>query len=161
MIPVLDGVEEKNYSVQSFRMRYRCATPPPTKSQNLLTSPQRVVEMARALFRDLDFGTTHEHFGVFYLNTQNELIGFKAINDGTVDQVAVYPRMIVHTALMVGAAGMILVHNHPSGYIDPSEEDKNLTRTLTQAARLFDVSVRDHLIISEAGYFSFIERGLL
>ncbi len=160
MVTLLDGIEEKNYSISSFKIKYKCAVPPP-KGKVSMTSPAKVVETARALFRDLDFGHSHEHFGVFYLNIQNDVIGFKAVNDGTIDQVAVYPRMIIHTALMTGASGIILVHNHPSGFTDPSEEDKRLTRAIKDASRIFDIRIMDHLIVSESGYFSFSERGII
>lgn len=56
---------------------------------------------------------------------------------------------------------MIIVHNHPSGYTDPSEEDKRLTRTLKESARLLDIRVLDHLIVGRNGYFSFLERGII
>lgn len=163
MTPMLDGEEEKNYSVKSFRIKYtaRASTP---KTKAALTSPTRVTEMVRGIFNELDGGATVEHFGVCYLNSQNELIGFKAFNSGTVDQVAVYPRLIIHTALMVGAAAMILVHNHPSGYVQPSEEDKQLTRRIKDAASIFDCRILDHIIVNmedSKRYFSFIEGGLL
>jgi DNA repair protein RadC len=96
-----------------------------------------------------------------FLSTQNELIGHEVVNEGTVDQVAVYPRRIVEKALARHAAGLIIVHNHPSGYVEPSDEDKRLTRTLKDAAHLFDIRVLDHIIVGKAGTFSFLERGLI
>ncbi len=98
---------------------------------------------------------------VIFLNTQNELIDHAIINEGTVDQVAVYPRRILERALAHHAAGLIIVHNHPSGYTDPSEEDKRLTRTLKDLAKLLDIRLLDHLIVGRNGYFSFLERGLI
>lgn len=160
MTTVINETTEKNYSIQSFKIKYKCAVPLP-KEKSVLSNPSKVIETARALFRDLDFGHSHEHFGVFYLNVQNEVIGFKAVNDGTIDQVAVYPRMLIHTALMVGAAGLILVHNHPSGHAEPSEEDKRLTRAIKDASSIFDIRVMDHIIVTETGHFSFLERGLV
>lgn len=159
-VPVLDGTEDKNYSIRSFRLRYTCRTPPP-KGNQILASPERVVSAARGIYETLDGGMSVEHFGVWYLNVQNELIGFKVFNTGTIDQVVVYPRLVVHAGLMVGTSGMILMHNHPSGHPDPSEEDKRLTRAIKEAALLFDIRVLDHLIVSQGGYFSFLERGLL
>jgi DNA repair protein RadC len=96
-----------------------------------------------------------------YLNVQNELIVHEIINEGTVDQVAVYPRRIIERALMHHAAGLVIVHNHPSGHVEPSEEDKNLTRTVRNTAAALDVRLLDHLIVGGGGYFSFVERGLL
>ena len=127
------------------------------EKKDLLTSPDRVVSFARMKIA----GLPHEAFMAIFLNTQNELIDHAIINEGTVDQVAVYPRRIVERALAHHAAGLIMVHNHPSGYTDPSEEDKRLTRTLKEAARLLDIKVLDHLIVGSGGYFSFLERGLM
>lgn len=156
----MNALDERRYSVESFKIKYMAKTPPPKK--DVLNSPRRVVSMSTAIFNELDGGSSVEHFGAIFLNSQNEMIGFKAFNTGTVDQVAVYPRMIIHTGLMVGASGIILVHNHPSGYTNPSEEDRRLTRTLKEAARLFDIRILDHLVTNENGdHFSFLEQGLL
>lgn len=158
MATILDT--PRGYTVKSFTLRYQAMSEPPTK--DLLTSPQRVAEMTRGIFNELDGGPTVEHFGACFLNVKNGLIGFKAFNTGTIDQVAVYPRMVIHTALMVGAAALILIHNHPSGSIDPSEDDKCLTNSLHAAGRLFDIRVLDHLIIAEdSRYYSFLEHGLI
>lgn len=147
------------YSIRSFKIKYEANEAPP---RDLLNNPGKVAEMAGKLFADLDFGASAEHFGVFYLNTQNELLAYKDIATGTIDQVAVYPRMLIHGALMLGASGLILVHNHPSGATSPSEDDKKLTRTISEAGRLFDVRVLDHIIIGEKGnHFSFLEKGVL
>ena len=124
---------------------------------DVLTSPQRVVDFARAKLA----GLPHEAFMVLFLSTQNQVIGHEIVNEGTVDQVAVYPRRIIERALAHHAAALILVHNHPSGFTDPSEEDKMLTRTLRSAAATLDVRILDHLVVGKGGYFSFLERGLL
>lgn len=125
--------------------------------RDLLTSPERVINFARLKLA----GLPHEAFMAIFLSTQNELIGHEIVNEGTIDQVAVYPRRIVEKALARHAAGLIIVHNHPSGYVDPSDEDKRLTRTLKDAAQLLDIRVLDHIIVGKAGTFSFLERGLI
>jgi len=94
-----------------------------------------------------------------YLNTQNVVIGIQ-INSGTVNQAVVYPREIVRHALLVGASALILVHNHPSGYVKPSDADIRLTRTVMEASKLFDIAVHDHLILGEGRTFSMREEGL-
>lgn len=126
-------------------------------SKPFLSSPQAVADYARARIG----GLPHEAFMVIYLNVQNEVLSSDVINEGTVDQVAVYPRRILQAALARHAAGIILAHNHPSGYTDPSEEDKRLTETLKSTARALDIRVLDHLVVGRGGYFSFAERGLL
>lgn len=150
--------QEKQYGIKSFILKYKCASPPPDK---WLTSPEEVVKTTRALFDTLDGGASVEHFGVWFLNVQNQIIGFKAFNTGTVDQVAAYPRLIIHTALMLSASGLVLVHNHPSGEITPSEEDKRLTFSLQSAAKLFDIRIADHVIIGANAHYSFVQMGLI
>lgn len=127
------------------------------KDRDVLASPQRVVEFLRMKIG----GLPHEAFAVVFLNAQNEVISHTVINEGTIDQVAVYPRRIIEKALAAHAAAIIISHNHPSGHTDPSDEDKNLTRTLNNASKILDIRLLDHIIVGKTGYFSFVERGLL
>ncbi len=127
------------------------------EKKDLLTSPDRVANFARMKLA----GLPHEAFMAIFLSTQNEMIGHEVVNEGTVDQVSFYPRRIVEKALACHAAGLIIVHNHPSGYTDPSEEDKRLTRSLKDAAHLLDIRLLDHLIVGRNGYFSFLEKGMV
>jgi DNA repair protein RadC len=127
------------------------------RKKPFLSSPKAVADYARARIG----GLPHEAFMVIFLNVQNEVLGSEVVNEGTVDQVAVYPRRILQAALARHAAGVILAHNHPSGYTDPSDEDKRLTETLKGTARALDIRVLDHLVVGRGGYFSFAERGLL
>lgn len=150
----------KTYTIESFKIKYMAEKPLP-KKKDLLNVPEKVVSAFKNLVNEFDGGMSVEHFGVFFLNVQNELIGFKMFNTGTIDQVAVYPRMIIHTALMVGASALILCHNHPSGYSDPSEDDKRLTRSIKDAGSLFDIRCLDHIVVSAENYSSFLARGIL
>jgi DNA repair protein RadC len=127
------------------------------KQGNALTSPRKVADFARMKIG----GLPHEAFMIIHLNVQNEVIGTDIVNEGTVDQVAVYPRRIVERALGRHAAGLILVHNHPSGHIQPSEEDKQLTKLVKSTAAALDIRVQDHLVVGRNGYFSFVESGLM
>jgi len=92
---------------------------------------------------------------VIFLNSQNEIIAHEILNEGTIDQVAVYPRRIIERSLAHHAAGLILVRNHPSGHTRPSDDDKRLTRSMNEESRLIDVGLVDHLIVGGDGYFSF------
>jgi DNA repair protein RadC len=127
------------------------------KGKDVLSSPKPLVHFSIVKLA----GLPHEAFMVVYLNTHNEIIHEEIINQGTVDQVAVYPRRIIEMALARQASGLILCHNHPSGYTAPSKEDKALTLAIKQAGRLFDIRLVDHLIVGKGGYFSFKEGGLL
>jgi len=102
-----------------------------------------------------------EQFLTFYLDNQNRLIGLMT-QKGTVNQTAVYFGEIFKTALLCNSVSLILVHNHPSGMLKPSPEDIRLTGQIKDAARLFQMSILDHLIIDGVGgYLSFHEKGIL
>lgn len=127
------------------------------EKRDVLSAPARVVDFLKLKIG----GLPHEAFCAIFLTTQNEVITHEIVNEGTIDQVAVYPRRIIEMALKHHAAALIIAHNHPSGFTDPSEEDKNLTRTLRSACTVMDIRLLDHMIVGKSGYFSFLERGLL
>ncbi len=102
-------------------------------------------------------GLKDEQFRAIFLNSQNEMIAEEIIQTGTVDQTVVYPRKVMERALHHRATGMIFVHNHPSGCFHPSMDDIRLTEMLKQAAKILQLKVHDHLIISSSGYYSFLE----
>jgi DNA repair protein RadC len=106
-------------------------------------------------------GLKDEQFRVIYLNSQNEIISEEILQEGTVNQTVVYPRKILELALKNKAAGLILVHNHPSGNLSPSALDRELTKTVVKASQALNLTVHDHLIISRHGYFSLAEHYML
>jgi len=127
------------------------------RGRNLLSSPRAVVDFARMKLAALP----HEDFMVIFLNVKNELIDYETIHEGTLDRAVVYPRKIVESALAHHAAGMILVHNHPSGHPEPSAEDKTITNSIAEACRTMDIRILDHVVVGGDGYFSFAEENLL
>ena len=146
---------ETKYEVKTIRVQLKARE----GKLPVVTSPDRVFEVAKQIYKDLD--ADQEHFVILTLNTQNELEGFKVIASGMMDQVSVDMKIVFRSALLLGAAGLIMVHNHPSGYTEPSDEDKRLTRGMKDAATLLGIRLLDHTIVSHTGYFSFLERGLL
>lgn len=102
-----------------------------------------------------------EHFAVIYLNARNRIITVETIQEGIVNQAVVYPRKVLEKALTHKASAIILVHNHPSGHVRPSDADIRLTRVLQDAARVMDIALHDHLIVGENRFFSFREEGIL
>jgi DNA repair protein RadC len=106
-------------------------------------------------------GLKDEHFAVIYLNARNRIIQVETIQEGIVNQAVVYPRKVLEKALKHKASAIILVHNHPSGHVRPSEADIRLTRVLQDAARVMDIVLHDHLIVGENRFFSFREEGIL
>ncbi len=105
----------------------------------------------------------NEVFEAAYLDSAYRLLrdGVETLQQGTIDRAAVYPRRLVEAALRRGAAALVLAHNHPSGQVDPSEQDKLLTRALVLAAETVGVRILDHLIVSSGEVFSFRRAGLL
>jgi DNA repair protein RadC len=127
------------------------------KSQNVITSPGDLLSYCQSKMGWLK----DEQFRMIYLNTRNQVIEEEVLQEGTVDQTVVYPRKVMESAIRLKATALILVHNHPGGSPYPSPEDRELTRTLTQAARNLQIKVHDHLIIGREGHFSFLENNLI
>jgi len=106
-----------------------------------------------------DFG--YEVFAVLFLNKANKINHFEIISRGGLTGTVADPRIILRIALEQGATSLVLCHNHPSGNLRPSKADEELTEKIKIAARYLDILVMDHLIVSEEGYFSFADGGLL
>jgi DNA repair protein RadC len=103
----------------------------------------------------------HEVFAVLFLDAQNRLLSYQPMFRGSLSQAMVYPREVAKTALTLGANGVVLAHNHPSGSVRPSKEDIELTKTLQEALGVIDVKVRDHIIVAQGKFFSMAEEGLI
>jgi len=119
---------------------------------------------AADLFRELfneDTIDYCEEFMVIYLNRVNNTIAWFKVSQGGMSGTVADPKMILVSALNVGASSMLLAHNHPSGNLRPSEADKNLTEKISKAALLLDINVLDHVILSSEGYYSFADEGML
>jgi DNA repair protein RadC len=100
-----------------------------------------------------------EIFKAVFLDAQNRIIAIDTLFEGTLTASCVYPREVVQAALAHNAAGLLLVHNHPSGESRPSREDKCLTRQLLHACRVMGITVHEHLIIGDNQYYSFADHG--
>jgi DNA repair protein RadC len=109
------------------------------------------------LMRDL----RKEVFKVLLLNRANRLIKEVFISEGTLDASIVHPRDVFKEALLEPAAGIILIHNHPSGNPNPSDEDLRITKQLVDAGRLLGIKVYDHIILAGEAYVSLADQGLL
>ena len=104
---------------------------------------------------------THEEFWVLYLNNSNRVLQKQQLSKGGITGTLVDVRLVLKQALEVGAVALILCHNHPSGTLQPSQADKNITEKLKNAALSLDIKVLDHLIVTEQTYFSFADKELL
>ena len=102
-----------------------------------------------------------ESIVVISLDTGNGLICFHDVARGTIDGCIVRPADVFRYPLIVGAAGIVIAHNHPSGRIEPSPDDIAITEKLCAAGKLLGVHVLDHVIVTDAGHFSFLDAGLM
>jgi len=102
-----------------------------------------------------------EHFVGFYLNARNQLLARTLVSVGSLSASIVHPREVFEPAIVRGAAGVIVAHNHPSGDPEPSPEDVAVTRRLADAGTLLGIELLDHLVVAERGYVSLKSRGHL
>ena len=122
----------------------------------VISSPEDVDGLLRGRIANLD----RENFVAVLLNTKNEVLEFPTISVGTLSSSLVHPREVFKPAIRASAAGVILAHNHPSGRVGPSHEDREVTRRLREAAEIIGIEVLDHVILGD-GYFSMKEHGML
>ena len=104
---------------------------------------------------------TREHFAVMFLDNQFGLIEYKTLFMGTLDRTTVHPQEVAREALALNAKAIILTHNHPSGSLEISSSDKQMTNQIVEVLKLIDVSVLDHIIVANGRTTSFAARGLL
>lgn len=102
-----------------------------------------------------------EHFIAIMFNGNNEVIDSKVITIGLLNRTVVHPREVFAPAIEMRAAAIAIAHNHPSGNLEPSDEDKATTDRLVEAGKILGIKVLDHLVFSTKGYYSFLEHGLI
>jgi DNA repair protein RadC len=122
-----------------------------------MSSPSEVVGFFYAELAD----SKVEKFITVFLNTKNEVINWEVISIGSLNASIVHPREVFNRAIKRNAASLIAVHNHPSGHIDPSKEDVNITKRLFEAGQLIGIPLIDHIIIGKEKYYSFKEENQL
>lgn len=122
-----------------------------------VVSSQIVYDHMRPYLQDL----SHEEFYVILLNRANEEIRTVQISSGGLSGTVADGKIIFKAAIENSAHGLILVHNHPSGQLFPSDSDKSLTRKMVQFGSFIDLPILDHLIFADNGYFSFADQGIL
>ncbi len=102
-----------------------------------------------------------EHFIAIYIDTKNQLIETRTISIGILNSSLVHPREVFEPAISLRAASIIVAHNHPSGSVEPSSEDREITKRLIETGRIVGIEIRDHLIISKSEFFSFRQQLLI
>ena len=122
-----------------------------------IKSSNDIAEYLKATLKDY----AYEIFAVVFLNQSNKINHFEIISKGGITGTVADPRLILKKALEEDATAIVLCHNHPSGNVKPSKADEELTAKIKEAAKYFDIRVMDHIIVSEDGYYSFADEGIL
>lgn len=128
-----------------------------TLDKPVVRTSRDVAEYLQALLKDY----TYEVFAVLFLNRANKINHFEIISRGGLTGTVADPKVILKKALEEDAVSIVLSHNHPSGNLKPSRADEDLTHKIKEAARYFDIKILDHIIVSEEGFYSFSDEGLL
>jgi len=139
------------YVAELTRRRYRGKAPHPVRG------PEDVVAIIGRKLR----AEAREHFVVLLLNARHECMAIETVSIGSLNASIVHPREVFKPAVVVSAASVVLVHNHPSGDPEPSEEDLSITRRLVQVGELLGIGVLDHVIVAERGIVSLRSRGAM
>jgi DNA repair protein RadC len=113
------------------------------------------------IFQPLLSDLAHEEFWILFLNRSNRVINRMKLSQGGISGTVTDVRLVMKRAIECLASGIILCHNHPSGNLNPSESDSNITRKIKEAGNLMDIQLLDHLIISDKDYYSFADNGLI
>lgn len=125
--------------------------------QSSITGSSTVADIFQPMLADL----SHEEFWVLYLSRSNKIITSEQISKGGVSGTVVDVKIIFKPALLNLASAIILCHNHPSGNLQPSNEDLNITKKCVEAGRYLDIQVLDHIIVTHNGYHSLADNGQL
>ena len=126
-------------------------------NKKMFNHPKKIYDSSRHLF----FGKKQEYFYCFYFNSKQELIERKLLFMGTINKSIVHPREVFKEAYLLSATSIICMHNHPSGDVNPSIDDINLTKTLCKIGKIQNIPVVDHIIVGDNEYYSFYEHNIL
>ena len=146
----------KNNIVSEVELTYKNNVP--YNQRQKISNSQGAYEILTNLFPEntMDY---RETFIVLYLNRANQVLGYSVISQGGTSNTTVDIKMVIQTALLANASCIMLAHNHPSGNPHPSSDDNRITNRIIEAARLFDITVLDHIIITNESYYSFTDNG--
>jgi DNA repair protein RadC len=123
----------------------------------IVSTSRDLANHLQSLFQD----HSREIFAVAFLNQANKINHIEVVSEGGITGTIADPRIILKKALEENAVSLVLCHNHPSGSLKPSRQDEEITRKIKEAAKYFDIKVLDHIIVSDSGYFSFADEGIL
>ena len=151
------GKDKAATLVAAFELTRRILSQAKWFSNQKVTSPQEIANIFIPMLRD----DTKERFIVVCLNSSNKIIKHETISIGSLNSSVVHPREIFKVAIDCSSASIILIHNHPSGNPEPSNEDIRITKKVVESGKILDIPVFDHLIIAGDTYTSFVEKRLI
>jgi len=128
-----------------------------TKTPDIIDGSKAAYNILKRLMMDLN----HEEFWILLIGQNCKLLGKELISKGGLTLTVADPKIIFGVALRYSATNIMLAHNHPSGSLKPSHEDIMLTKKIVAAGKLLDIKVLDHLIITDSGYYSFADEGVI
>ena len=146
-----------NYNLAEIQVSYR--TKVKASERKKITSSKD----AESIFREIWSSSMEfkEEFYIILLNRANQVLGWYKVSEGGMSGTVVDPKLVFSIALKSLASSLVVAHNHPSGNLKPSTEDINLTKRLKEAGALLEIPVLDHLILTNDGYYSFGDEGMM
>lgn len=150
--------QKRNFQVAEIQLAYKSKVK--SSERPKITCSQDAFEVLKECWDDNQIELA-EHFRILLLNRANKVIGQTIISMGGIAGTVADPKIIFAVALKSLASAIILAHNHPSGNLSPSQADIDLTRKLKEAGKFLELPVLDHIIITNEGYFSFADKGVL
>ncbi|PIQ08577.1 MAG: hypothetical protein COW71_10890 [Ignavibacteriales bacterium CG18_big_fil_WC_8_21_14_2_50_31_20] len=151
------GKDKAATLVAAFEISRRVESQSKWFSNKSITNPSEIAKMFIPILRD----EVKEKFIVVSMNAANRIIRYNIISTGNLTSSIVHPREVFKVAIENNSANIILIHNHPSGNCEPSNEDIKTTKKLVEAGKLLDIEVFDHIIIADNSYLSFVEQQMI
>lgn len=144
------------YNLAEIKITYSTKVKPSDRKS--VTTSNDAYDIFLQIFPNIEY---REYFYILLLNRSNKILGYNQISAGGISGTIVDPRLIFQTALKANASSIIIGHNHPSGNLQPSENDIQLTDKLRKGASFMDIPILDHLILTTDGYYSFADEGMM
>jgi DNA repair protein RadC len=151
-----DPVAQKVYKIPRYRITM-VKEGDVSVERKQIRSPQDVFNMVQGFLADAD----REYFLVLTLTTKNCITGVNVVSIGSLNSSLVHPREVFKAAILSNAAALVLVHNHPSGFPEPSNDDLEITRRLVEASKVIGIEIIDHVVIGDGCWVSLKEKGVL
>ena len=147
-------------SIKTIEWKFREVPPSFLGSTTVITQIQSPADVFNA-FKALFINQVRERFIVGWLSSSNHVIGYEIITEGILNSSLVHPREIFRGSIVATCASILIMHNHPSGNLEPSREDISITKQIVEAGKIIGIPVHDHIIFTNNTYTSFIEKGLI